>query len=593
MAKITRTKEIWHIPKRGNVHQTIYMVNLLTWDKFLQKSWSSGKQEAIASEMGKAGVTENGHAISHQSVRTLLANIPKYLGFVYIDDSSTPSRVFVTDVGYKLIEHHDIVNVPKHRNLKEYELSGDLIEVSDVFKQQMSKLIITNPSILSDCQNILVFPFRMTLRLLLELDYLDKEEIGYILFHTKSEDEFPLLVEKIKNFRTLPPEKRQAEIDAYKLTDEGKLTLVLAPSAGYYMYLCFSTGLCERFNTNVNKVTNKKLTALKLKDKEMAKSLIEVYKDAETYDFKDNGFLWNEYFSKPSRLFPPFDVSLTTSSEEEILTLVVKDKYIIASDMMSSTSKPLEIPVFKDEEYQIISYILNTGEEIFNDKISFNTAKRSFLIDINQELKNSIFSFDELINRLEEMFSGKYEGFDKSYHRKLEVIKKVLDKNYIDNRRKGGRLEYLFFDLLTRAKDKELIDEVYWYGKIGQYGICEPAPGGKDGNPDIVFEIDDYSFVLELTTIRDVRAQWGGSEASSVPDHIQKFQTLNPQRKVIGIFSAPSIHSQLAQNLLLNARHVNVGMLFEPCIEFAKLLSTTNRQDLKQYLIDKSTKQLS
>ena len=43
------------------------MVNVLTMDKFLNKAWSSGKQEAMASEMAKAGLTASGKALSHQS----------------------------------------------------------------------------------------------------------------------------------------------------------------------------------------------------------------------------------------------------------------------------------------------------------------------------------------------------------------------------------------------------------------------------------------------------------------------------------------------------------------------------------------------
>ena len=72
------------------------MVYVLSWEKFLGKSWSSSKEEMLGSEMGKAGLTESGKAITHQSVRTLLANLPKYLGFVYLDYSSTPPRIFVT-----------------------------------------------------------------------------------------------------------------------------------------------------------------------------------------------------------------------------------------------------------------------------------------------------------------------------------------------------------------------------------------------------------------------------------------------------------------------------------------------------------------
>ena len=324
MAKTTRTKEIWHIPKRGSVHQTIYMVYILSWDKFLGKSWSSGKQESIGSEMGKAGLTENGKAITHQSVRTLLANVPKYLGFVYIDESSNPSKIMVTDIGYELIKKHNIEKINHHRNLAEYKSKKDLIEISEVFGKQMLKLIITNPTINKDCENILVFPFRMTLKLLLELDYLDKEEVGYILFHTKKEDELDLVIEKIRNFRNLAPERRLAEIKAYAKTEEGQLTLVKAPTAGYYMYLCYSTGLCDRITMRVNKPNNPQLPSIKLKNKDEVKKILASFKDAEIYNFKDDWFLWKEYFSNPNRVYPPHDVILETNSKKDIIVTIYK-----------------------------------------------------------------------------------------------------------------------------------------------------------------------------------------------------------------------------------------------------------------------------
>ena len=168
------------------------------------------------------------------------------------------------------------------------------------------------------------------------------------------------------------------------------------------------------------------------------------------------------------------------------------------------------------------------------------------------------------------------------------------EKNRVNahNRRKGGRLEYLFYRLLVLLRNRNVIDEVFWYGRTEKYGICEPAPGGKEGNPDLVFVIDDVVFVLELTTFRGTRAQWSGSEASSVPDHIAKFKALHPGRKVVGIFSAPSIHPQLKQNLALNAKSKNVGMLFRPCTEFAEFLSAASREELKRTLLQESENQL-
>lgn len=591
MAKTTRTKEIWHIPKRGSVHQTIYMVYLLTWDRFLQKSWSSGKQEMIASEMGKAGLTEKGGAISHQSVRTLLANVPKYLGFVFIDNSSTPSKVVVTDMGYELIKYHNIEKIPLHKKLREYFISKDIIEISNVFSIQMSKLIITNPSISSDCQNILVFPFRMTLKILLELDYLDKEELGYIVFHTKAEDELPLLIEKIKNFRTLSPQKRQAEIDAYKKTEEGNITIVKAPTAGYYMYLCYSTGLCSRFNVEVNKLSDKKLPAIKLINKEDAKKVLKTFDGAEIYDFKNNQLLWKEYYTSSKRLYPPFDVSFTTNSEKEILVTIKKDNFLAGSDVISSNSSPFIVPIFRDESYKLTIYNLDEGSEIINREIKFAKDERGYFIDVSN-IKVAKDNEKQISKKIGEMFNDKHEGFDEEYYNKLKVLERIIGKNYIDNYRKGGRLEYLYFQLFETLKEKNIIDAVYWYGNNEKYGINRPAPGGKEGNPDIVFEIGEYSFVLELTTYRGLRAQWNSSEASSVPDHIAKYMKENNSRKVIGIFSAPSIHAQLQQNLKLNAKDVGVGMLFKPCIEFCEYLSNISRKDLLNNLVNEANKQL-
>ncbi|MFW6172228.1 MAG: AlwI family type II restriction endonuclease [Elusimicrobiota bacterium] len=586
MAKKGRTKEIWHIPKRGNVHQTIYMVYVLTWDKFLKKTWSSGKQESLGSEMGKAGLTESGKAITHQSVRTLLANLPKYLGFVYLDKSSSPARIVVTDIGYELIKKHRIDSIKKHKNLKAYKKAGDLIEISDVFKKQMSKLIITNPSILKDCENILVFPFRITLKLLLELDYLDKEEIAYILFQTKSEDEFPLLIEKIKNFRTLTPEKRTAEIEAYKKTEEGKLTLIKAPTAGYYMYLCFSTGLCERTRVKVNKKGNARLQALKLKNAAEVRELLKKFEGIEIYNFKDDWYLWKEYFSNPKRIYPPFDVVIKTNTPKEILVTVYKGDYIFGSDVIIRGKNSFKVPVFRNEKYKIIAHSLESGRKLIDNTVEFSGEEREFLIKIKDHKRTVKITRKDIVTKLKEMFTNKFSGFDKEYYLKLNTINKILGKNYFDNRRKGGRLEYLFFELLSTLKDENIIDDVYWYGKRSKYGICEPAPGGKEGNPDIVFEINNYLFVLELTTFRGSRAQWSSAEASSVPDHISRFNRENPTKKVVGIFSAPSIHRQLEKNLRLIAEKDKVGMKFEPCIEFSEFVVNVNRKQL----LDRLTK---
>jgi len=593
MAKITRTREIWHIPKRGSVHQTIFMVYLLSWGKFLGKTWTQGKQEMLGTEMGKAGLTESGKAITHQSIRTLFANLPKYLGFVYLDESCTPPIVMVTDIGFELIKQHQVAQIPKHRNLNAYKSSGDLIEISDVFKEQMAKLIITNPFIRKDCKNILVFPFRMTLKLLLKLGYLDREEIGYILFHVKHEDELDLTIEKIKNFRSLLPEKRTAEIEAYSKTEEGNLTLVKAPTAGYYMYLCYSTGLCKRTSVIVNKTKDFKIPAIKLKNKNEVNVLLKKFNNVKIYDFKDDLFLWKEYFSNPKRLYPPFDITIKANIKEEILLTIFKDNIFISGDTLSEERQTFIVPVFRGEKYKIIAYNLESGLEIYNKTRQFTQNNNKIVINLKKQKYINNVTKDKIVEKIKEMFSANFNGFDREYYSKLKTLEKVIVKNYLDNRRKGGRLEYLFFELLNLLKQEGIVDEVNWFGNIAKYGICEPAPGGKEGNPDIVFTIEDYSFVLEVTTYRGTRSQWNSAEAASVPDHIAKFKRANPGTKTVGIFSAPSIHRQLEQNLILNAKKENVGMIFKQCIEFAEFLVITDRDELKAKLIKESESQIN
>ncbi len=569
MANTDRKKDIWHIPKRGNLHQTIFMVNVLTWEKYLNKSWSSGKQESIASEMSKAGLTKTGKALSHQSVRTLLANLPKYLGFVFIDESSTPSKIVVTEVGYKLINEHPLNNIPKLKKLIDYEKAKVLIQTSDSVQLQMSKLIITNPIIKNDCDGILLFPFRLTLKLLLELDYLDIEELSYIVFHSKSDQEIPVLVERIRNFRELSPNSRLSEINAYKKTPEGNLTLVKAASAGYYMYLCYTTGMCERISIKVNKPIQNKLSAIKLINKKFTQSIIKKYDGIRVYDFKNDWFLWKEYYSNPKRLNPPFDAKININSNLEFLISVEQGKNLIASGIIKN--KSFSFPAFINEKYKISIYNLLSSTKIYTSIISFSRLKKDENISFKKVLKNEVQTVQSLSEKINQMFLSDYDGFDSDFYVRLITLRNVLGKNYFHNVYRGGRLENLFFELLSIAKQNKLIDEVFWYGKITEYGLALPAPGGKNGNPDIIFEIDNFQFVLELTTWFGNRSQWAGSEASSVPDHIVKFKETNPHKNTIGIFSAPSLHEQLRKNLKNNAKEEKVGMVFISCSDLADL----------------------
>ena len=117
---------------------------------------------------------------------------------------------------------------------------------------------------------------------------------------------------------------------------------------------------------------------------------------------------------------------------------------------------------------------------------------------------------------------------------------------------RGSRLEYLFYKYFEKLENENIIDEVIWNGKIGQYGIPSPSPGGPTGSPDILLFIDDMIIVVELTTIKAKSQQWS-AEGASVPDHIRLVEEKYSDKKIFALYLAPIIHEE----------RVTKGMLFK------------------------------
>jgi len=525
----TRSLEIWHIPKRQNIHQIIGSVEILSQDNFNGKSWTSMKQESFNTLLGRHGLTERGKPLSPSARRTLEALI-KYLGFIVIDNSTTPSTMHVTNAGFELLKKHGSV-LGLGKNLKIVSNDGKEILQSEIVEHQMNKLQISNPVIREDCVNILLFPFRVTLRLLLKLKYLSKEELGYIVFSMKKEDEFNLVVEKIKTFRQLPYDRRSVEIEAFKNTEIGNLTLVQAPTAGYYIGLCVATGLCERKSGDLY---------IKEQAKNEIISILETYKNVQPFDFGDNLRLWVEYFGDFNRTRPPLLVEVITNMPEKCYVRIYSNEGKETSSGVASSSSTFSVALFEDEEYKFDFFSFSAAtlfhsekRKIISDKIAFTlpSVKGSVQEEDNQQtLERKIL---ELINS---------KDYDPLYAHHVSMVSSITGKNNFNTSQlRGGRLEYLFYKLLKTYKDLGKIDDVIWNGRVDDFGIMYPALGGKEGYPDVYFFIKKNVYVLELTTIRANAMQWS-AEGASVHDHIMNLQKkIGTQYFTHGIFSAPKI----------------------------------------------------
>ena len=64
MAQKNRTKEIWLIPKRVNLHQTICLIDGIIERKYDGTSWNPQKQNNLGVNLKKWGATRDGKNIS-------------------------------------------------------------------------------------------------------------------------------------------------------------------------------------------------------------------------------------------------------------------------------------------------------------------------------------------------------------------------------------------------------------------------------------------------------------------------------------------------------------------------------------------------
>lgn len=577
MAQKNRSKEIWLIPKRVNLHQTICLIDGIIERKYDGTSWNPQKQNNLGVNLKKWGATKDGKNISPQAIRTLVASIPQYLGFLYVNTESTPNTICLTEAGMALWYKHkdELVKVPNLVDGKDL-----LITESETVLKQMEKLQITNPIISKDCENIYVFPFRFMLKVLLKVGYLDQEEIAYFLFKVRNEDEVDVIVQEIENFRKLSTENRESLINVFKSTHIGNITLVKASSAGYFISLCQITGIMDKLKVTPNN-RDGAIAALKINDTYMRyveEMLNSKYKNAEIYDFEDNLQLWIDYIGDPSRDYPPIDVSIINKANSSFLIQVYKDGACNYDDLIDENGV-LQFPMFVNEQYDVKIIDVSTGDELETLAICPTFEQREF--EIEGRLNNAVVANETVEDVAKEIMehcaATNFAGKTLNY---LNTLSKVtgIDKTG-DKSLRGAYFEYYVYKMLSILKAEKVVDEVIGNGKIGKYGLPTQAPGGKTGTPDMVFTIDDLHIVVELTTIKAKSLQFS-AEGSSVPDHIRLYKQ-ESGKDVVGVFCAPTIHER--NTAVMKSTIAPYGIELH-CItdkELIELLLTKDREKIK------------
>lgn len=542
-----KTKEMWHIPKRASLEQIKEIVKILI-DLDLDNKIYKGNRDKINRELARRGLTQSGTMLTSSAFGTLIALV-KYFGYVFIKDG----KIVITNAGIALLKNS-----------------------INQFKDQILKLQITNPLILRDCENIFVFPFKTILKLLLELDYLTVEEIGYIIFTDfKKEEDFKTITKTILKFRSLSEKEKKKRIDKFKKTPEGNVTLVKAPSVGYFISFLLHAELCKKVKING-------VLAIKLKNKYEAKLLLTKYADARIIDFKDNLDLWVKYIGDPDRLYPPREkiIKFKNPAQKDKLILISQNSERVDADVINAVSE-IKVPLFDNEKYLITVFELKNGSNIGTFEITSTKEKKELLIDLKDVKPSKTLTVEDWARLIKEHIES--SDFDCVYKSYLDTLRGILDIKSQNGRLRGGRFEFLFYKFLEQFEKKGIIKDLKWNGKLGKYGINEPALGGKQGFPDITFSIENIYFILELTTIKSRSTQWS-AEGSSVPDHVINFPGQIKKGQVIGIFCAPIQFQRNIRALKSNLKDENIPIL---CYEVGFLVNIfLSENPLKKFLED-------
>ena len=559
---MTKEREYWLIPKRSDLHQAIIFVHGIH-ENYDGKSWNASAQDRIGSYLAKNGATNDGRNISPQSVRTLLAGIPQFFGFINKIES-TPVRIEVTEVGKKLIEETRAQKEScRFKNLKQGHKERKTISHSDLFELQFRKLQLTNPKQISYCHNIFVFPIFCLLKFLDKLKQLNKEEIAMYLFKVKDHSEIDFVINEVQNFRNLSINDRKKLITNFKKTDIGNKALVKAPSTSYFLSLC---SYLKCFDVNKDKIN--------LNHEYDISDLLDFYENIFPFDFDEDENLWNDFFSNSEVKSTPKKHTIRNNYLNDLFIIYKRNNKEILQRVISYNDENNENEIILDTLDDIKNEIQVICCETHNIVLEESINGREKTI-ITREKSNNYSKQESKLDNVDLIIEHcSSSTFDSVFQNKVDLISRITGNDYSrDKSLRGGRLEELFFKMLQEDfKEGLLKDEPIWNGGYDQMGMPRPAPGGNIGYGDIILLIDDLQIVFELTTIKSKSGQ-ERSEAFSVPHHIKNHADKYPDKKTIGIYLAPEVYDRVTMGMESN---VILGNSKLSCFKIDEFLEVYN-----------------
>ncbi len=523
----------WIVPKRCNVYQTLALLAVLDKDSKL-KRWSAGNQTTVATKMRKDyGASNKNKTMQPQSARTTKA-LAQYMGFITSDDTS----IEITEAGKNFLNNHraELIN-------KGFSLSNPrapLIKVADEWKEQLIKLQLVNPD-QPKCESLQVYPLRFLLEVLASTTYVDKEEIAMFLLTAKRQNDVKSVVNKINSFRSKSYKARKNRVDKFKKTAFGKISLVSAPSARYFMTLCEATGLFKLSRIippNPGATKKKKVAAISVDPAKIAEvnSIIARYSGISYFNIRHNKQnVWADYYYNVGVNYP-VDICIQNKSKTDV--------YVEVLDKTTGKAKHQVFEISAKKRMLAYAFLGHDYTAEIYDKTSprpscsFDYDATSATITItNKDLSSGVI-VDKKVALDEIRWLIRNKGVTSRIQNQLDFYKKLTGKDRKDlSSTRGAFTEYYISVLLDWLKQKHYIDDYQHSWSYDRYML----PCAAGGAADFIIEKDNTSIVFEVTLLRASAKETKNlrTEVDGVMNHAAQQQKLDikSKKKSLCIFS--------------------------------------------------------
>ncbi len=289
------------------------------------------------------------------------------------------------------------------------------------------------------------------------------------------------------------------------------------------------------------------------------------------------------------------------------------DKLIVKQDKILLVSKLLEaypqVPVHKHLDYYYsslepylpsdeVSFLQTNIQALQHKLVSLQERLKILaeeLIDVTQEknplkLKKIQHDLEKKVQRFREKLFYREQARKQSIKDILDYYDKIMDRSLFGGEAyRPAYLEWTTWRLFLAINN--IFNEISDTRNFDIDEELNPIHHAKSGLPDMVFEYADFVIVCEVT-LRTSENQW--SEEEPVPRHVAKVMEDYTDKKVFGVFIAPSIDhnttiefyrkKRMVKGRLKDVRIVplTINQVKKILLKFEKTRFTTD--DLKELL---------